>query len=389
MKILRAYKTRLVLNKHQHAMFVQYAGAARFVFNWGLADRIQKYKDGVPVNYYEQKKRFNALKAEEIPWIKDIPYKIQAEAFKNLDLAYQNFFRRVKKGDDKAGFPKFKSRKNGLGSFTFRDCIHIKSSRIKLPVIGWLKLAEKNYLPTQGVKILKATVSHRGEYWLISLQVEQDVPDPKTPTGDPIGIDVGLKSLAVMSDGKTFDNPKTLYVYEKKLARLNRELSRRKLGGQNRDKTKKKISRLHYKIACIRSTTLHCASRYATAIAKPSVIVLEDLNVKGMMQNRHLSKALADASISELQRQVEYKAAWNGIEIVKADRWYPSSKTCSACGSKKAVLKLSERIYKCETCGAIIDRDYNAALNLASLVRCEPVNGGGLPGELECTNALL
>ena len=334
---------------------------------------------GEPTNYYEQKKRFNAIKRDEVPWIVDIPYTILESAFKNLDLAYQNFFRRIKKGES-PGFPKFKSRKYGLGSFSFRGCIHAEKSWIKLPIIGWIKLAEKGYLPTGNVKILKATVSHRGEYWIISLQVEQEIADPPKAVGKPLGVDVGIKSLAVLSDGTTFENPKTLNVYQTKMNRLSRELARRKLGGSNRQKTKLKIARLHYKISCIRSTTLHCISRHVTVITKPSVIVLEDLNIKGMLQNRKLSKALSDASFGELHRQIKYKAKWNGIEVIKVDRWYPSSKTCSQCGNKKSVLSLSDRIYKCTECGLIIDRDLNAAINLSLM--SEPANGGGLLGEL-------
>ena len=380
MEIQRAYKTRLLPNETQKRLFVQYAGAARFVYNWALADRIEKYKAGEPTNYYEQKKRFNAIKRETFPWIAEIPYVVQETAFRNLDTAYKNFFRRVKAGSEKTGFPKFKSRRNGLGSFTFRGSVHIEPQRIKFPVIDWIKLAEKDYLPVDGVKINTATVSERGGYWLVSVQVAEEIPDPVQPTGEPLGIDVGLKSLAVCSDGKTFDNPKTLYKFEKKLARLQRELARRQKGGKNRHKTRRKIARLHYKIACIRKTALHEVSRYATAKTNPRVVVMENLNVRGMLQNGHLSKALADASIAELRRQVEYKSGWLGIEFILADRWYPSSKTCSRCGSKKDVLKLSERVYRCENCGAVMDRDYNAAVNLASLVSDrEPANGGGLP----------
>ena len=251
-------------------------------------------------------------------------------------------------------------------------------------MIGWIKLAEYGYLPGSDVKILKATVSHRGEYWLVSLQVEMEVSEPEAATGQPIGIDIGLKSLAVCSDGKVFDNPKTLYVFEKKMARVQRELSRRAKGGQNWQKTKRKLARLHYKVSCIRTKTLHEVSRYVTAKTKPSIAIMEDLNVKGMMQNKRLSRALSDVALGELKRQVQYKAGWNGVTFMLADRWYPSSKTCSKCGNKKDVLKLSERVYRCAACGNVMDRDLNAAVNLASLAnsQSEPANGGGLPGKL-------
>jgi IS605 OrfB family transposase len=377
MKILRAYKTRLSPNKTQVGLFRQYAGTARLIYNWALADRIARYEAGEPTNYFDQKKRFNAIKREQYPWIAEIPYIIQESAFRNLDAAYKNFFRRVKQGE-KPGFPKFKSKHKGLGGFTFRAHVTVEKKRIKLPVIGWIKLAEFGYLPTDRA-VHSATVSHWGEYWLISVLVEEEKPEPEPAKGEPLGIDVGIKSLAVCSDGTTFDNPKTLYKFEKRLARLQRELSRRKLGGHNREKTRRKIARLYYKISCIRSTTLHTISRYVTAKTKPRVVVMENLNVKGMMQNKHLSKALSDVALGELKLQ--YKAGWNGIEFIQAGRWFPSSKICSKCGSKKDVLQLSERIYRCAACGAVIDRDYNAAQNLASLAFSseEGRNTPGLP----------
>jgi putative transposase len=389
MKTLRAYKTRLTPNTTQAKLFVQYAGAARFIYNWALNDRIERYKAENPTNMYEQKKRFNAIKRDQFPWIIGVPSKTQEEAFRNLDVAYQNFFRRVKHGGE-PGFPKFKSKKKGLGSFTFRGNIHVEAKRVKFPIIGWIKLAEANYLPTEGVKILKATVSERAGYWLVSLQVEEEQPEPQPAMGEPLGVDVGIKSLAVVSDGTTFDNPKTLHTHERKLKRLQRELARRTKGGKNYQKTKRKLARLHYKIACTRKTTLHCISRYVTAKTKPSVVVMEDLNVKGMLKNDHLSKAISDSGFGELRRQVEYKAKWNGVQFVLANRFFPSSKTCSRCGVVKKDLTLSDRVYRCNECGLEIDRDLNAAINLASLAfsQSEPANGGGLPGELTCKNGV-
>lgn len=390
MKIIRGYKTRLSPNKRQAELLLRYAGTARFVYNWALADRIEKYKAGTPTTRYAQIKHFNSIKRDLYPWITEMPYVVTQEAFAHLDAAYKNFFRRVKKGEE-PGFPKFKSKHRGITSFSFRGSIRVEKTRIKLPIIGWIKLGQAGYLPESDVKILKATVSSRAGYWFVSMQVEQEIDEPKPATAPAIGIDVGLKSLAVCSNGKVFDNPKTLYMHEKKLARMQRELSRRKKGGKNWEKTRAKIARLHYKIASIRSTTLHEVSCYVTAKARPRAVVMEDLNVSGMLKNGHLSKAIQDASFGELRRQIEYKASWNGIEFILAGRWFPSSKTCSRCGSRKDVLKLSERIYRCAACGVIIDRDYNAAQNLASLAfsQSEPANGGGLPGELSRTEAAL
>jgi putative transposase len=211
--------------------------------------------------------------------------------------------------------------------------------------------------------------------------VEEKIDEPEPATGEPLGVDVGIKSLAVCSDGKEFPNDKVLAKYEKKLARLQRELSRRKKGSANRAKTKAKIAKLHQKIANKRAHNLYNVSKYVTEHKRPSVVVIEDLNVKGMVKNRKLAKAVGDASMSELHRQIEYKAEWNGIEVVKADRFFPSSKTCSACGHVNCELTLAMRIYKCPNCGIEIDRDLNAAMNLAALA--EPVKRGELPVELD------
>jgi len=367
MRIMRAYKTALNPNSQQRGAFMQHSGTARFVYNWALADRIERYEAGDPTNLYEQKRRFNALKDEQFPWIRKTAYCTTEEAFHHLDTAYKNFFRRVKLGKAEKGFPRFKSRKRGIGSFTMRGRIHIERGRIKLPRIGWVCLKEKGYLPTNGAKILSVNISERAGRWFASAQVEMDIPDPEPGTGEPIGIDLGIKTLAVCSDGTTFENPKPLAQQERKLKRLQREFARRQRGSKNREKTKRKIARCHAKIADIRKHALHNASYHVTAKTKPSTVVVEDLNVKGMMANHHLAKAVADASFGELRRQIEYKGQWYGVDVVVADRFYPSSKTCSGCGSKKPLLRLSERQFVCEECGMIIDRDLNAALNLASL----------------------
>jgi putative transposase len=239
------------------------------------------------------------------------------------------------------------------------------------------------------VKINRATISERAGHWFVSLQVEEIIETPMPATNDVIGIDVGIKYLAVLSNGKVFDNQKTLYKHEGRLSKLQRELSRRTKGSYNREKTRRKLAKAHYKVECVRKNNLHNITSYIIKKKKPSIIVIENLNIVGMMQNRHLSKALADASLSEIKRQIIYKAKWHGVKVVEADRWYPSSKTCSNCENRKPMLSLGERVYKCEACGHIEDRDLNAAKNLKNLVNKEPVNGGGLPVELACSNVLL
>lgn len=379
--IMKAYKTKLRPTATQRRYFGACCGAARFVFNWALADRKAMFEAGGKPNKFEQKKRFNATKDEICPWIREYPYELADAEFTHVDVAYQNFFRRIKsgKGGKEAGFPKFKSRHKDKQSFVLRGSIRVENGRVKLPRIGWVNLAESGYVP-DSARILFVTVSERAGGWFISFQVEQEIDDPQLPTGDPLGVDVGIKSLAVCSDGKEFPNDKVLRQYEKKLATLQRELSRRTKGGANRKKTKVKVATLHQKIANKRAHNLHNVSKYVTEHKRPSVVVIEDLNVKGMVKNHNLAKAVSDASMSELHRQIEYKAAWNGIEVVKASRWFASTKTCHACGCIQD-MPLGVRIYKCLDCGVEIDRDLNAALNLAAYG--EGVKRPELPVELD------
>ena len=367
MNIKRAYKTKLDPNNVQRGYFSACAGTARFVFNWALADRIEMFEAGGKPNKFEQKRRFNAWKKSNAPWIVNYPYTISAEEFDHVDVAYQNFFRRIKQGSDKPGFPRFKSRHRDKQSFTLRGNITVEDNRIRLPKMGWVRLAEAGYIPTEDVKILFVVISRTADDWFVSVQVEQEIPDPQPAQGAPLGVDMGIKSLAVCSDGTTFDNPLALRKYERKMARLQRELNRRTKGSNNRQKTKEKIAALHQTIANVRRHTQHNISRHATATTKPSTVVIEDLNVKGMMANHKLAKDVGDVGMGELRRQIEYKAAWNGVSVLVADRWFASSKTCSKCGNVKETLTLSERVYRCEVCGAELDRDLNAALNLAAL----------------------
>jgi len=379
---LRAYKTELDPNNRQRTLFARHAGAARFVYNWALADRIERFKAGEPTNLYEQKRRFNALKKAQYPWLSEVAYRVQEQAFANLDLAYKNFFRRVKKGESKKGFPRFKSRRRGLGSFTLRQGFVVEAKRIKLPVLGWVRLKEANYLPQEGVKILSANISEHAGRWFISLQVEQEQTEPTPVPGPTVAIHMGLRNLVWCSDGQTFAAPKHLVRNEKKLAHLQRELCRRKKGSKNREKTRRKVAKLHLHIANMRANSLHQISHHLTAKTKPGLLVLEQWDIADMLESGKgiLSKPIADASWGELGRQLRYKAAWQGIAVLEADRYYPSSRTCSGCGSIKPFLRLSERTFKCEACGLTLDRDINAPRNLEGLAakRAASACGGGV-----------
>jgi putative transposase len=368
-KRLRAYKTKLVLNNVERTWCLRCSGAARWCFNYGLDAMRTAYAAGRKTSVLAEKKRLNAVKDNEAPWLRDLPYTVLQGAFDNLNAAYRNFFRRVKQGNESPGFPKFKSRKNSLQSFNVRGDIRVSDTHVRLPKIGQLRLMEHGYLPTaKRVRILSATVSSQdhGATWYVSLQTEEEISEPKAATGEAIGIDLGIKCLAILSDGTVYENVKPLRQQERKIGRLSRELARRCKGGQNWSKTKAKLTRVHAKARNIRQHELHQISA-ETVAKRPSAIVMEDLNVNGMMANHCLARAIADLGMYELRRQMSYKAAWNGSQFILADRWYPSSKTCSHCGVIRDELSLAERTFVCPDCGFVIDRDLNAARNLAAL----------------------
>jgi len=382
MEILRAYKVKLDPNNLQRTALLRHAGAARFTWNWALARRKQEYDaTGKSSNAIDQHRQLNALKPIEFPWMYEVSKCAMQESLRDLDKAYQNFFRRVKSGEKEVGFPKFKFHKNGIGGFRLTGAIHVTETHIRLPRIGWLRLQEHGYIPTEGIRVLSVTVSESAGHWFVSVQCKEEI-EVTQATGEPIGVDLGIKEMAVCSDGQRFENPKPLRKAQIKLRCLQRELSRRKKGGQNREKTRRKIAQAHQRIANIRRDTLHKATSSITAKTKPdserpNAIVLENLNVAGMVKNHCLAQAISDVGFAEFRRQLEYKSEWYGSELKVADRFFPSSRLCRHCGCINSELKLSDREWTCD-CGAVHDRDLNAAINLKNLaVR-------GVPPEQTC-----
>lgn len=363
MKVYKAYKTELKLNNKQRTLCLKSAGAARFAYNWGLRRKIDTYEAaGKSPTAIDLHKELVAAKKAEFPWMYEVSKCAPQEALRNLDGAFNNFFRRCKAGG-KPGFPKFKSRHKGIGSFSLTGCVHARAARIKLPRIGWVRLKESGYLPV-GTKPLRTTVSEKAGHWFVSVQVEEEVEQPSS-TGKSVGVDVGVSSLASLSNGVKFDNPKPLKCAQKKLRRLNQSVSRKQKGSNNRKKAVRLLQRQQYRVSCIRKDATHKAT---TAIIKSfSLIGIESLNVAGMLKNHNLAASIADAAMSEFLSQLKYKAGWYGCTIVEAPRFYPSSKTCSKCGNVKSDLKLSDRTYRCDVCGLSIDRDLNAAINLKNL----------------------
>jgi putative transposase len=290
------------------------------------------------------------------------------EALRNLDSAFAHFYRRCQlKGQGqlrgKVGYPQRKTRKQGLGSFRLTGSIHVYSDAIQLPRLGRLRLKERSYLPTTA-KIRSATVSEQAGHWYVSVLVEQAHSIPVN-SGPVVGVDLGVKTLATLSDGTIEPNPRHLRTSLKQLKRLQRAVTRKPKGSRNRRKAVRRLAALHRRIAHQRANTLH---QFTSRLAKTkSVVVIEDLNVAGLLKNHHLAQAIGDVGFGEFRRQLSYKAAWYGCRVLVASRWEPSSKTCSGCGWVDEDLTLADRTFRCEQCGQVLDRDLNAAINLSKL----------------------
>jgi putative transposase len=371
MRVQRAYKTELDLNDRQVTACKQHAGAARWAYNWGLQVKQERYrvrkKSPMAIELHRE---LNALKKSDVPWMYEVSKCAPQEALWNLDAAFAHFFRRCAlkkqgKWKGKLGYPQFKTKKKGLGSFRLTGRIVVSEKAIVLPRLGRLRLKEREYLPTSDkVTILSATVSEQAGHWYVSVQVEEEQVVTQN-LGPVLGIDLGVKSLATLSDGTVIANPRHLKRRLKKLKRLQRVVSRRQKGGKNRKKAVHKLAKLHRQIKNQRHNTLH---QVTTRLAKTkSVLVIEDLNVSGMLKNHRLAQAIGDVGFAEFKRQLLYKASWYGAQVILADRWEPSSKRCSGCGWLDADLRLSDRTFHCEQCGLVLDRDLNAAINLEKL----------------------
>jgi putative transposase len=360
----RAHKIRLNPTPEQEQYFRQAAGNARFAWNWAVAAMRQARKDQIKLPLVgDLKTEFNRIKREQFPFVLETTKCAPEQAFADLKQALSNYFndrtkrkRGIRRKDGtRVGFPTFKSRKNGYGSFYLaNDKFSVDGHGIRIPKLGWVNMTEP--LRFAG-KIMSARVSERAGYWFVSIQVQLPASARQAPERI-LGVDVGVKTLAVDSDGEVFENQKHLAAALKKLRRLNRWVSRKQKGSRNWHKAKRKLARLHLRIANLRADAIHkLTTRLA---AKSSAIVLETLNVAGMLQNHKLARAIADAAFSAIARQLAYKAQ----HVVRIDPFYPSSKTCNQCGSINRDLTLADRTWVCPACGSMLDRDRNAAQNI-------------------------
>lgn len=377
--MIKSIKVRLRPNNKQLTKLFQYANCARFAYNWAINREQENYNDGNKfLSDNELRKEFTQLKHQKHEWLKQVSNNVTKQAIKDACNSYKLFFK------GQCRYPKFKSKKRSKPSFyqdtskiRFTDT-HVKvegfsmSNRQSKQRLNWIKLCEKGRIPLN-VKYKNPRFTYDGLYWYVSVGIE--LPDSADiPINEGVGIDVGIKDLAVCSNGYTYKNiNKTQKVrkIEKRKRRLQRSISRRyesNRKGSSYCKTRNiikgehKLLKVTKRLTNIRHNHLHQITSEVVK-RKPSFICIEDLNVSGMMKNKHLSKAVQQQGFYEFRRQIEYKSVWNNIPVIIADRFFPSSKLCSCCGEIKKDLKLSDRIYRCD-CGNIIDRDFQASLNL-------------------------
>ncbi|MEU9506756.1 IS607 family element RNA-guided endonuclease TnpB [Micromonospora sp. NPDC048170] len=410
MKTIQAYRFALDLNPGQERAVLAHAGAARVAHNWALA-RVKAVMDqraaertyGVPDALLTEsiswtlaglRKAWNAIKPDVAPWWAEVSKEAFNTGLDALARGLKNWAdsRTGKRKGRPVGFPRFKSRRRTTPSVRFTTgTIRVEPDRkhVVLPRLGRLKLHESarklaRRLDNDTARIMSATVRRDGGRWHVSFTVEVERAE-RTPArpDSVVGVDVGIKHLAVLSTGELVDNPRHLVAAQARLRALGRALSRRTGPDRRTDRRASKrwgraaarLGRAHARVTNLRRDGLH---KLTTRLAREhGTIVVEDLNVTGMLANRRLARHIADAGFAEIRRQLDYKATWNGSRLIVADRWYPSSKTCSGCGATKAKLALSEREYHCEACGLIMDRDRNAAANLAGLAAEFDTAGSG------------
>ena len=371
--MIRGVKIRVFPTKEQEILMFKSVGVSRFAYNWGLSRWKELYEEGYSPSQASVKKEFNntVKRQEEYKWLYEVSAQMTSQTFKDLGLAFNKFFK------GKSKYPRFKSKKRSKNSFYVRhDALKIEKSTVNIEKIGRMRFKTNLEVPILE-KYVNPRCSYDGKYWYLSFGFDQGENQAKLNQNLSIGIDLGITTLAVVNEIdkpiKNINKSSQVRKLNKKLKKLQKQTSRKyemnKQGSRfiktsNIVKLERKIKLIHRKLTNIRQNHIHQATNMIIKM-KPYRVVMEDLNVSGMMKNRHLSKAISDQKFYEFIRQMKYKCEFNNIEFIQADRFFPSSKTCSKCGHVKKDLKLSDRTYKC-SCGLILDRDKNASINLAN-----------------------
>jgi putative transposase len=356
--MIKAHKIRLNPTPEQAVYFAKAAGTARFVWNWALAEWNRQFEAGEKPTALKLKKQFNEIRREQFPWSWEVTKNASDQPFLDLGKAFTAFF------EGKARRPRFKSKKRSKPSlYLANDQFELKDHHVWIPKLGWVNMAEN--LRFTG-KVMGARITRTAEWWFISITVE--VPDavPQKRTA-AVGVDVGLNRLATLSTSEVYENQAFLKTALLKLRQANKRLHRRKLGSKNREKARRQVARLHYRITCMRDDVLH---KLTTRLANCyGIIGIEDLNLKGLLRNRRLSRSFSDAALGKLLNLLSAKVGQRGGQVIKVGRFFPSSKTCHWCGWKWEEMRLSDRVFLCQNPKCAYyqigqDRDYNASLNI-------------------------
>ena len=348
-----AHTIRLYPTKAQETFFKKACGCARVAYNYGLSEYQRLRKEGKKPKIAEIKKQFNQDKKTKYPWMSETNKDANQQPFANLQAAFTRFFKHQNK------YPVFKKKGRKDSFYISNDKFEANENKFWVPKLGWVKGAE----PLRFVgKIMSAVVRRKANYWFIVISVETDKTFTTCDNQAVVGVDLGIKTLATLSDGKIVELVHPLRARLQKLKLLQRWASRKVKGSSNRRKANQKVAKVHYEIACLRKDILDKLTTYLCE--NYQVICIEDLNVVGMIKNHCLALSISELGFGEFRRQLEYKSVLHGNTLILADRWFPSSKMCSGCGHVEETLLLSEREYVCEHCGLVIDRDLNAAVNL-------------------------
>lgn len=375
--MIKSHQIQLNPTKSQTVLLQKSCGVARHSFNWALEVWQKQYRRGKKPSAYTLIKLQNSIKKKVMPFYLEVNKCAVQYAIHNLENSYKKMWNQGN------GYPKFKKKgsKDSYVALENSKSFKQNNSKIWLPRIGWVKCYEN--LRFEG-KVNNVVVKRIADKWFAVVNVDTYNQSPtKSENKAIIGVDMGILNMMFASDGTIYDNPKAYKKAQKSLIRCQKKLSKKVRGSNNSKKQQILLAKKHYRIKCIRSNAIHQAT--TDLVRKAKTIVIEDLDVKGMFKNKYLSKSLTDVSFGEIKRQLVYKCKWYGVELIFAERFYPSSKLCYNCGHKKEVLKLNERVYNCSNCNISIDRDFNASKNLASLGTTHSTSGSKACGEVSST----